>query len=357
MKKPIIIATVLCVVASACQAQTVKRGRNEGTTNIPASNVIGNGNITVFTSAAATYDMQKAGADPQIGCVIGISEFMQLTGHVAFPDFHQLGVTGAHLQITTPGNDRLRLIGVSGTADLYLSTEMDTLSGTAASGKPEYNAYLRGALTVDLDLIARFKTFPMKIYFYGGITDNPQLLYLYDQISARTGVEWKMYEHSFSVDAGVGMYKEKRHNLFPGDQSYVQRTGWIEPGGRYRLWGRYSVTGSLRCLLFQDLKRRNPLPTTLFRISAGIEAPLIFKETNTEAIRTLVFMEQKKEKKKDIFTNNMEQGKSMRTDFEATFEGTEDSEVRTEREKDNIDKREEIQKKMDEIERMLEDLQ
>ena len=357
MKCKLALALVLIFQLTTIYSQTVKRGRNEGTINIPATNVMGTGNITAFGSLSGGY-FNAAEVNPAIGGYVGFSEFMQLNAKASFPDFIRLGATEVHIQATTPGNDRLRFFGIAASGDLYLSTQIDTVTGSASMGKPEYSSYLRPSLTIDLDWLALFKDIPLKTYFNAGMTDDIDQLFLYDQIALKTGVEWKMYAHSFFVDAGVGLYKEKVHSGFKGDPGYLQRVAWLEPGGRYRLWG-YSFVGALRVAVFRDVKRNSPVTTDLFRLSVGIEAPLVFKETNTEAIRTLVFMEQVKGKKKDLVTNDIESGKSLKTDYESTFDDlqTDKSSMVDMDEKTAAKKRVEIQKKMDDIEKLLEDLE
>jgi hypothetical protein len=92
-------------------------------------------------------------------------------------------------------------------------------------------------------------------------------------------------------------------------------------------------------------------------MSLSFEAPVYFRETNTEAIRTLIFMGKAKDKEKDRITRSIEQGKPIKTDFETGFEELAPDESDIDQQKEALRKKEEIQNKMEEIEKLLEDLQ
>jgi hypothetical protein len=196
------------------------------------------------------------------------------------------------------------------------------------------------------------------MYLSLGMVDNGELLMKYDQLALRTGLEWKMFQHSAFACAGAGFYKEKSSRLGPGDASYKQSYFWIEPGGRYRLFGRFSILGSVKLTLFQNAKVKNPFQPELFKISIKVEAPLLFRETNTEAIRTLIFMEQKKEKKSDSYEKKVMTGKNLLNDMSTSLMGPQDSLVTSNSDfKETMKKRrEETQKKMDEVEGLFRQL-
>ena len=240
---------------------------------------------------------------------------------------------------------------------MYLSTVEDTVTEEAGAGRPDYNSYIRPSLIVDLDWIALNRYLPLKTYLSLSMADNPDMLFLYEQLSFKAGFEWKTSANSLILDIGYGLYKEKKNGGFPGDKSFLQQKMWIEPGMRYRLLGRLSVLGSLRMLLFQKVKSQRPLPANYIRASGYIELPLLYRETNTEAIRTMVFVEREKEKRKDVVTKSIEQQKSLKPDFDISLEGVGSEIPDADQEKDALQKREEIQQKMDEIESLLEDLE
>ena len=338
--------------------QTVKRGRNEGTFNIPSSNVAGNGNITAGALLSGGYGENGFRADPSFNAAVGISEIMQLSSRASFTNFQGLGSIDCRLQITTPGNNNLRFFGMSLNGDLYLSTTKDTLIGSAEEGKPDYNFYIRPSAIIDLDWIALFNRFPLKSYVSFSMADDPDILYLYEQLSFKAGLEWKMYQHSIILDAGLGLYKEKKNKAFTaGDKNFEQKTFWVEPGIRYRILNRMSILSSVRALVFQSVKRVRPLPAKYVDVSFALEVPLLYRETNTEAIRTMIFVERVKEKSKDFVARNIEQQKSIRPEFEITFDELKADLPDAAQEREQLQRREEIHQKMQEIESLLEDLE
>jgi hypothetical protein len=358
------ICIVLLVAATTAfgdiaKGESMQRGRNEGTIDIPASNVIGTSNITAWTDIITGYSANGFRLEPAVGGVIGAGGIIQLEGRVVPFGGHGLGPMEAHLQMTLPGNDMLRFVGMAPRADLYLSTEIDTITPTANPDKPNYSPSLVGSLIIDLDWLALFRRFPLKTYFMAGMADNTQLLYRYNQLSGSVGLEWKMYRHSLFVDAGGALYKEKANTLIDNiaDKTYAQSYAWIAPGGRYRLLNRFSILGGARFVLYQDRKKNNPITPDVLRLDLRFEAPLYFRETNTEAIRTLVFMEQEKEKKR--VADTLAQAEARKDYFGEYNLGLGVNQVQGEtfdyakERQDLIKKRQEIQTKMDEIENIL----
>lgn len=338
-------------------AQDVKRGRNEGTRNIPASNVAGNGNLTSSGTVRGSLGKPGSQLEASIACGFGIAEILQCDAKLSVVNFKKLGMTESHFQLTLPGNNGLRFFGVALCGDLFLSTAMDTISSEAASGKPDFHSYFRPSIICDQDWIAINRKIKLKTYESFSMADDPDLLFQYEQISIKIGAEWKTYQHSFFIDAAFGLYKEKRTNIFGGDDDFKQQKIWIEPGARLRLAKRFSVLTSLKCLLLQRVKNERPLPAEYLNLSVTFEAPLFYKETNTEAIRTLIFMDNEKDKTKDRITRNIEQRKSIKTDFEIGFEELAPDNSDMNQEKEALRKKEEIENKMQEIEKLLEDLE
>jgi hypothetical protein len=294
---------------------------------------------------------------PCVGGAVGITDIMELSGQVIPITTRGIGPIEAHLQITTPANDKFRFVGVALFADLYLSTMQDTLSNTTAKDKPEYNSYPMATMVVDLDWLAWKKWLPLKTYLKLSMADNPDLLFRYDQLAFASAIEWKTAQHSLFGNVGLGMYKEKQTKIRAGDQGYVQKYAWVEPGARYRLFSRFSIVGSVKMTLYQDTKERDPLKPELFKASLRCEAPIFFRETNTEAIRTLIFMEQKKEKKTDAVVNaeSMSTGKSLLSGITAS--GAEEDSLGSfdfsQERQELVKRREDTQKKMAEIEKLF----
>jgi hypothetical protein len=354
----IVQAAVAVLLLYYCaQAQPVDRSRDEGTSSIRASNVMGNGNITGFLTGSADYSLDGFLASPCVGGAVGITDIMELTGQIVPVTSKGIGPIEAHLQITTPANDKLRFLGVAVLADLFLSTVKDTISQTSAKDKPEYNSYPTASMIVDLDWLAWKKWLPFKTYAKLSFADNPDLLYRYDQVALMSAIEWKMFQHSLFCGVGMAMYKEKQSMTFGGDQTYAQRYAWIEPGARYRLFSRFSILGSVKMTLYQDVKDKSPLKPELFNASLRIEAPIFFRETNTEAIRTLIFMQQKKERKSEAVADAETTfgGKNLLGGIAAT--GTDADSLGSfdfsQERQDLVKRREDTQKKMVEIEKLF----
>lgn len=337
-------------------AQTVKRSRNEGTINIPASNVMGNGNLTAYADLGGIITSEELEANACIGAGIGIAEILQFNVQTSFINFSRFGPTEGHLQATIPGNDRLRFFGFAFSGDLYLSTSLDTLDPDADVTKPEYNPYPLLSMIADFDFMSRPKQLPFKTYISASLADNPRLLFEYKQIAIKLGSEWKMYQHSIFIDAGFGLYKEKRNKQLikaKYDQKYV----WISPGGRYRFGKRFSLLGNVRWTLYRDIKKNSSLNPERISLSVKFEAPILFKETNTEAIRTLVFMEKsRKEEAPKQLSKSIESENDLLNKFEKILHDLEEEEETFDykKEKDElIKRREEVEEKMEEIEKLL----
>ncbi len=336
----------------------VKRGRNEGTFNIPASNVIGNGNITIGSFFSAGVASSGGRFDPGAYLTVGITDIMQLSAKTALTNFRTLGCSEGRFQLTMPGNDNLRFFGIAISADIYLSTETDTLSGAASPGRPDYHAYIRPSIIADLDWIAKFKKAPVKTYLLIGMADDPDLLYRYSQLSICLGSELKMSANSYFIDFGAGFYKELPNERlrFVGDPSFAQQLFWIEPGFRYRLRDRIGFLGAFRVYILQRIKSQRSLRPRYLMASTALEIPLFFKETNTEAIRTMIFVHQNKKYADSLNTFSVS-GKSIETGLNPELKklGIEFNE--DESQEEELKRREEIQKKMDEIEKILEELE
>lgn len=355
-------AAIVLALQLLVSAQTVDRNRDEGTSSIPASNVAGNGNITAFATGAGTYSQSGLGILPAVGAQVGVTDILELYGKFIPYTGRGIGPIEAHLQLTTPANDKLRFFGAALFAELFLSTQQDTLSASSANGKPQYDSYPAASLVMDLDWLSLVNWFPVKTYLKLGMVDNPDLLFRYDQMTAVAAVEWKAFAHSLFANAGLAFYREKAGRTTPGDASYSQSYAWVEPGCRYRFFSRYSLLGSFKMTLYQNLKSTNPLNPELFNISVRIEAPLFFRETNSEAIRTLIFLKQRKEKavesvagmpgttvSKPVAKLGILGASGTDSDTLGTFDFA--------RERDDLVKRrEETQRKMTEIESILVDI-
>lgn len=350
--------SVLIVLPLWGAETVIHRGRNEGTVSLDAANVTGNGNIGAFIAFDGRLLANGPEAYPTVGAQIGIAGLLQFTGQSAFRNFREIGPLEAHLQATLPGNDRLRPFNAAVRGDLYLSTSKDTVSYATDANKPEFNPFFGVTLIGDIDWLALFKTVPLKTYGQISLVDDPQLLYRYNQLALSAGAEWKMMEHGFSVDGGVALYKEKRNPTRPGDNRYEQYYCWLEPGGRYRLFHRFSIIGGIRLAVLQKVKSDKNL--RLYPMLAGLtvrlEAPLYFRETNTEAIRTLVFSEQQRESQKGLVSESQNRKRTVDMGLKMGLDSSETiPDAFENKQQEMIEQRRTIQEKMDEIEKLLEE--
>ncbi len=342
------------LVAANLYAQDVRRGRNEGTLNLPASNVSGSGNIALYVLSRGGVGAGGVSTGLYAGGSVGVAEIIQFSADASLAGFSALGPLRASMQVTLPGNDKLRFFGVAGRADVYLSTVADTLSGEARAGKPDYHSYIRPNLIADLDWISLFQWLPLKLYVMGSLVDNPELLHRYNQLSLSAGAEWKMYRHSFFVDTRYGLYRGVRRGSVAADRSYEQRLLFLEPGVRLRTRNNMRVVGGLRFLAHSIVKQSDGLNPSNVTLTLGVEVPLLFRESNTEAIRTLVFKEQQKEQNSEDHTEAFDLGESVRAELEG-FDDEADFDIG--REEQIHRRREEIKGTIAEIEELLRGLE
>jgi hypothetical protein len=319
------------------------------------------GNILAFGYLSAQYGLDMPLVSPTLGGKIGIGNIIQLAAKMSLHGFSGMGPIEAHLQITTPRNDRLRFVGIGLTGDVYLSVDQDTVSFQTDSAKPEYNPHPYCMVITDLDWLALNPQWPWKIYLRMGIADKPNLLYRYRQLAVQYGIEWKRIKHSIFIEGGFGLYKEKKNNLYPsGDAAFKQHYGWIAPGGRYRLLNRFSILGALRLTLYKRVKKRYPLSIEMVQAVLKLEAPIYFRESNTEAIRTLVFME-RMEKKKDRQRARYAETENALPGFDMLHADSSSMEMNSfdfKKEDERLrEKRKEVQEKMEKIERLLHDIE
>ncbi len=361
MKFKIIIYSILLIVINMnnpCFSKSVKRVRNEGTFYLPASNVMGNGNISVYSQLKGRLTSKLLEAIAELGVGIGLAEILQFKIQTSFINFNELGPSEMHLQATLPGNDQLRFFGIAISSDLYLSTSIDTIDQEADITKPKYNPYLLASIIVDLDLVSRINQFPIKIYTLASLLDNPRLLFEYKQLALKGGFELKMLKNSMFVDGGIGLYKE-RHAKGITRPKFDQIYGWISPGIRYRVLNRFSILGNFRWTIFRKTNRTGSLNPEKILFSLKFEAPIIFKETNTEAIRTLVFLEKiKKDNDKRLFSQDTKSKNMLLDKFESGIFDSKEKEETFDYKKEKktiIKRREKVKAKMEEIEELLKD--
>jgi len=279
----------------------VKRSRSEGLVEVRASNTEGFSNIWIFADTELRYIETAGGTGrieliPRLGGKIGLASLMQLSGSTGVPKGRTLGTTQLHVQITTPGNNNLRLLGLGVSGDLMLSSVLDTVDGQ--EGAPRFVPYPGFTAMLDLDLIKKMTWLPLKLYANVTNLDDEKLLPFFEQISIRGGLEYKGSRNSLFVGGNLGIYKERPANqsgttLLTTGGSFDQFVLYASSGLRWRIGQGMNLVGRLNVLL-GSIGTSPLLPKRAYALTVSWEAPLYFKDTDTEAVRTLIFVEKRR---------------------------------------------------------------
>ena len=350
---------LILLIKSFVGGQSVIRDRNESPLNVPASNVSGNGTVVSSINTYVYMSKKVFQNISGIGMRIGAADIVHLSLQGSLIDLNRIGPMEAHLQITTPGNDRLRFFGIALLGDLYLSTALDTIGITTDTTKPEYNPYTLGSIIMDIDWISMFNTIPLKSFVYLSPVDEAQLLYAYDQYSIRCALEWKLIKNSIFTETSYSIYKRK--GLGVEAEKKAQAYVWQNIGFRYRIKNRISILFGIGVLVYSDFNSNALFSPPIIGVTVKIEAPILIKETNTEAIRTLIFVERNTVKKEESYS--IELPKSIKENNQ--FKLYDEENIETDNEDKSFDyederkkllkRREDVEKKMKEFEKMLQE--
>ncbi len=351
------MTTLLVTYSPAISAaETVRRGRAEAVPGVYASNVPGSGNICTYFNFESGVNKQALTSRANLGAGIGLAEIMCLHAQGSILNFRSLGPLEVHLRMTTPGNDNLRFFGLGVSADLYLSTTPDTFAVGASEDKPIYSPFLLPSLTVDLDWPALNKKLPLKTYLGFSLLDDAQLYHEYSQLTFRAAAEWKGYQHSLYCSAHTAFFRRRTLQGVRGDTGYKQMYVMIQPGGRYRFFGKYSLLGTVGFTIYKRIRDDFRPSPPIASASITIEAPLIFRETNAEAIRTLVFLERTEKEEGTGYAGLSGGDSTMMKQLQPSFnylEKEKESFDYTEEEQKLHEKRKAIRDKVREIENLL----
>ena len=293
IKCPCFMAAVLLLISlflpRASDAE-IKRSRAEGLVEVRASNTEGFSNIWVNTDLSVKKVDDQVYFEPTVGGTIGIASLMHLNGKMGLPKGRTLGTTELHAQLTLPGNDNLRFIGFGASGDLLLTTIEDT-----AKKEPDFKPYLGFTAMLDIDAIKVLPWLPLKLYANITNLDDENLLLYFNAINLRGGLEYKGERHSVFASGRIGLYQENERAVKNGGAggSYSNSLISVYPGVRYRIGNRMSVVARGE-LLIASVGNSKFLPKQMFGFSVLWEMPLYFKDTNAEAIRTLIFVDRKK---------------------------------------------------------------
>src|SRR3989339_345731 len=277
----------LCLQAEA----QIKRSRAESMPDIQASNTIGLGDIWL-ASYASMAALSRSGVrmEPYLALGFGLASNLSIfAGAVPFDGGVKqiIGKGDAHLKLTWPGNDNLRLFGAAVQVDLVLSTEQDTVSEGQNSKRPSYAPKAGFTLVLDADLIKRMPKLPLKAYFNFSTIDNDRLLVQFQQLSFRSGLEYKGPRNSFFLGLRFGFYQPVIRQAGEPAPAYDDNVLLLMPGYRYRLGNRFSAVGSVALALSGTERPGSDFYYERFNLRMGLEFALFYRETNTEAIRPM----------------------------------------------------------------------
>ncbi|MBF0432288.1 MAG: hypothetical protein HQK83_13470 [Fibrobacteria bacterium] len=230
---------------------------------------------------------------PYVNAVVGLTSFMHLEVSSIPWNGQKIGVTSAVLKMTLPGNDNLRVIGFAGTANVTLSTEENVVNSQKET--PSFDPVISFSVLADADLIKWYPAFPAKLYLNYANFDDVRFHNYYNQHKVSVGFEYKGEKESYYLKSGLAVYLEKSEEL-SATVNLDGSTGITHFGGGYRkrFVGIHPFTINVDFefdLLspfgfLDDVLHKSPL------LSFNIQTPVFYKETNTEALRSLMYAEQ-----------------------------------------------------------------
>jgi hypothetical protein len=132
----------------------------------------------------------------------------------------------------------------------------------------------------------------------------------------------------------------------------------VEPGGRYRAFGKFSILGSIGLTVYKQVREDFQPSPPLISASLLFEVPLIFRETNTEAIRTLVFLERKGKRTEADYAGRINSDSTIVKKLQPSLKYLEEEKESFDYSKEEqklYEKRKAIREKVREIEDLLEE--
>ncbi len=291
------LATVLVLCATAQLNADLKRSRTEDLMEVRASNTEGFSNIWAGADVHCEYRDNSLSIEPKVCGRIGLASLLHLSGSTGVPKGRTLGTTEVHAQITLPGNDRLRFIGMAASGDMLLTTRADP-----ESDRPPFVPYLGFTALIDLDLIAKFPWLPLKLYVNATNLAGENIMLYFTPVSLLGGIEYKGSRHSYFA-SGQAMVLKQNNDIeltqIKSSGEFDQFLFYVYPGLRYRISDRISLVGRGRLLLL-SIGDSPYLPQRMLGVSIGAEIPLLFKDTDAEALRSLIFVERRRKSNQSV---------------------------------------------------------
>lgn len=321
MNKSVLMLGALALMALSTHAAP-KRSRSDAVPGMQASNTAGLGDIWVQSALTGQFRVQplpqerltgladsiyrsdvlalygggeKMGRDmlliPSLKATLGLAEFLQFEVENVPWDGEKIGASRAGLKLTTPGNDDLRVFGLAIMAEATLSTEEDIYSRGETT--PGFDPLFHFGAAVDIDLIKKTPTLPLKLFFNWNNLADYRLAHAFKQQLLATALQWKGYRREYFGRFGLTWYKPlaTRFDPFPNSE-------WTGPhvefgfGTRWffgeRLWGCAEVSfDPVQPLAFYSDPTHSPP-----KFFVGVELPVMFQETQAEALRALIYTEE-----------------------------------------------------------------
>lgn len=321
MSKALTFLVSLGVLASTAMAAQM-RSRAEGVPGMQASNTVGLGDIWVTGGVSSYFRIRPVANDvlsrqvdtvyrndfrqlygsgnrlqreivmvPDVGGIIGLANFLHLDVSGVPWDGEKLGATTARLQITLPGNDNLRVVGVGASVNATLSTEEDIYSRGETT--PGFDPLLYFTVMADLDWIKVSPSLPIKAYLNYSSLDDHRLVHAYRQHKFMFAAEYKGYRKGWWMRASAQLYSElpTRFNPEPR-QGFLPAFYELGIGYRTMLGDRLAFTAEASMDPIHPIEFYSQAASKPPRISIGFSAPLVYNETRAEAIRALIFNEE-----------------------------------------------------------------
>ena len=280
---------ILLILLWINMAIPIKRSRGEGLNSIYSSNTLGAGDIWLYTQTKLMLSRGLA-FHPGIGGAIGLADFLSVGGSVNpyDPEVKNIGNTVVQLKLTYPNNKKLRLFGVGLLNHIILPTRQGS---NTQGGVAEYVPRLKLSALFDIDWMARYNKVPFKFYLNLGNVDDDIFLNEFDQLNISGAIEYKGYFWSCGGLFSFGTYDSIGFSKFPTE--YTR----IHVGGLVRI--RIPILGAdLLAEIGKFLS--NTVDQSEYYLTLRGSLPLYYLDTDAEAVRTFLYIENRGKKKKII---------------------------------------------------------
>ena len=356
-----VLVTLAILAHNAMGAQP--RSRAEALPGLQASNTVGLGDIWVTAGASSYFrirpvsnqTLSKAvdsayrndfrtlyGSDdklhrdlimvPTLGATLGLASFLHMEIEGVPWDGEKLGASTARLKFTTPKNDNLRIFGLALVLNATLSTEEDIYSKGETT--PGFDPLLYYGVVADLDLVKAFHSFPVKAYLNYTNLDDYRLVHAYSQHQFRFGVEKMGNRSGWYMRAGAMLYRPLATRFNPNPTSGFLPTIYeFGMGYRTALVDRLTFTVDYTMDPIHPISFYNTETGKPPKLQVGVEAPLVFTETRSEAIRALIFNEEQRKKFREMAAKNPPKADQSDTSAAAVAAGLKVDEISLEERK------------------------